>query len=133
MADPQILVIDDQRSQLRLIKKILATFGWHARTADSAEEAELILEWGSSCRAIITDLSMPWLNGVEFCKNAKKTYPHLQIYALSGNLGLFDYNELINAGFDGLYTKPITIDLIKKILLSIEANGTIDKHPLTPV
>ncbi len=124
MPDPQILVIDDQRSHLRLIKKFLEKYGWQALTVDSAEEAELILELGHPFRAIITDLSMPWLNGVEFCKKAKKTYPHIKIYALSGNPDLFGYDELENAGFDGFYMKPITINLIENLLFSIAANNT---------
>ncbi len=124
MSDPQILVIDDQRSHLRLIKKILAKYGWQALTADSAEEAELILEWGHPFRAIITDLHMPWLNGIEFCKKTKRAYPHLKIYALSGNPNLFAYDELTNAGFDGIYMKPITIKLIENLLFSIAADGS---------
>jgi CheY-like chemotaxis protein len=124
MPSPQILVIDDQRSHLRLIKKILERYGWQALTADSAEEAELILDLGHPFRAIITDLNMPWLNGVEFCKKTKKTYPHIKIYALSGNPDLFAYDELNTAGFDGIFMKPITIKLIENILISIAANRT---------
>lgn len=119
MPSPKILVVDDQRSHLRIIKKMLEKFGWQALTADSAEEAELILEWGHEFRAIITDLKMPWLNGVEFCKMAKRKYPAIKIYALSGNPDLFDYNELNGAGFDGFYFKPITLETIENILFAI--------------
>ena len=44
MPDKKILVIDDQPSQLRIIKKILDRYGWQAVTADSAEEADLVLD-----------------------------------------------------------------------------------------
>lgn len=119
MPSSKILVVDDQRSHLRIIKKMLEKYGWHAITADSAEEAELILEWGYEFKAIITDLKMPWLNGVEFCEMVKRKYPAVKIYALSGNPDLFDYNELINAGFDGFYLKPITLKTIENILFAI--------------
>ena len=124
MPIPKILVIDDQRSQLRLIKKMLEKFGWQALTADSAEEAELILEWGHEFRAIITDLKMPWMNGLEFCKIAKSKYPQIQVFALTGNPDLFNFDDLNKAGFDGFYVKPITLETIDNIVFTI-ACGTI--------
>ena len=39
----KILVVDDQRSQLKLMKKMLEKIGYMAVTVDSAEEAEYIL------------------------------------------------------------------------------------------
>ena len=119
MPNKKILVIDDQPSQLRIIKKILDRYGWQAVTADSAEEADLVLDWGYKFSAILTDLKMPWYNGVEFCKSAKSKYPEIKVYALSGNLDLFDSNELDEAGFDGIYAKPITLEIVENILLSI--------------
>ena len=124
MPNPKILVIDDQRSQLRLIKMMLEKYGWQVLTADSAEEAKLILEWGHQFSAIITDLKMPWLNGVEFCKIAKMKYPQIQVFALTGNPDLFDYDELNNAGFDGFYFKPIRLEIIENILFAIIDGST---------
>ena len=119
MPNKKILVIDDQPSQLRIIKKILDKYGWQAVTADSAEEAELVLDWGYKFSAILTDLKMPWYNGVEFCKSAKSKYPEIKVFALSGNLALFDDEELIKAGFDGVYSKPITLEIVENVLFSI--------------
>ena len=123
MPNLSILVIDDQHSHLRIIKKMLERYGCKAKTVDSAEEAELILEWGQEYGAIITDLKMPWLNGVEFCKRAKRKYPRIKIYALSGNPDFFDYDDLNNAGFDGFYFKPITHKTIENILLAIASSN----------
>jgi hypothetical protein len=36
--------------------------------------------------------------------------PQIQVFALTGNPDLFDYDDLNNAGFDGLYFKPITLE-----------------------
>ena len=119
MSEKKILVIDDQPGQLRIIKKILDRYGWQAVTTDSAEEAELVLDWGYKFSAILTDLKMPWYNGLDFCKSAKSKYPGIRVYALSGNLELFDSNELDEAGFDGVYAKPITLEIVEDVLLSI--------------
>lgn len=133
MTNSKILVIDDQRSQLRLINRMLEKYRWQVITADSAEEAKLILEWDHQFSAIITDLKMPWLNGVEFCKIAKMKYPQVQVFALTGNPDLFDYDELNKAGFDGFYFKPITLEIIENILFAIVGDSkTFNKiydHP----
>ena len=107
MSTNKILVIDDQLSQLRLMRQMLEKFGYLAVTVDSAEEAEHILRLGESFSLIITDLKMPWLNGLNFCRKAKILNPNTKIYALSGCLDDFDMNELEEAGFDGIYQKPI--------------------------
>jgi two-component system response regulator YesN len=118
MSTKKILVVDDQLSHLKLMKKMLEKFGYIAVTVDSAEEAEHILRSGASFSLIITDLKMPWLNGLNFCKKAKMLHPKLKIYALSGYLYDFDVNELVNAGFDGIYQKPISKTQLAKILNS---------------
>jgi len=116
MTRKKILVVDDQRSQLRLIKKILTRLGHTAVTVDSAEEAGLILRWEQDFSMIITDLKMPWLDGLQFCKNAKALHPRLKIYALSGFVGGYDARELTDAGFDAVYQKPIRKSLLLEIL-----------------
>ena len=107
MSTKKILVVDDQPSQLKLMRQMLETLGYMAVTVDSAEEAEYILRFGENFSVIITDLRMPWLNGLNFCKKAKIINPNLKIYAVSGYLYDFDPNDLKKAGFDGIYQKPI--------------------------
>jgi CheY-like chemotaxis protein len=108
MSIKKVLVVDDQPSQLKLLRQMLETLGYVAVTVDSAEEAEHILRFGENFYLIITDLKMPWLNGLNFCKKAKKLDPKLKIYALSGYLYNFDPNDLEKAGFDGIYQKPLS-------------------------
>jgi len=121
----KILVVDDQRSQLKLMKQMLKKIGYMAVTVDSAEEAEYILRGEESFSMIITDLKMPWVDGLTFCKKAKILDPNLKIFALSGFLYDFDMNELEDAGFDGIYEKPINkAQLVEMLDVGIEKNKT---------
>ncbi len=124
MHDRKILLIDDQLSHLRMLKSMFARYGCQAVTVDSAEEAELILEWNPGFDALITDLKMPWLNGVEFCKKTKKKYPDIQIFALSGFLEAYGRNALDEAGFDGAYQKPVCFEMIEDMLNAIEKGAS---------
>ncbi|MFO7555694.1 MAG: response regulator [Desulfobacterales bacterium] len=116
MNTQKVLVVDDQLSQLRLMRIMLEKLGYMAVTVDSAEEAEYILRSGETFSLIITDLRMPWLDGLDFCKRAKVLHPDIKIYALSGCLDDFNVHELEKAGFDGIYQKPITKSYLREIL-----------------
>jgi CheY-like chemotaxis protein len=108
----KILVIDDNTAQCKLLKKLFESFGYSVVALDSPEEALYLLEW-KDFDVIITDLRMPWMNGAEFCRRSRKTRPQTLIYALSGYIQEFDRNELLEAGFDGIFSKPIRVNLIK--------------------
>jgi CheY-like chemotaxis protein len=116
MSTKKILVIDDDLIHLKLMKKILGKLGHMVVTADSSEEAEYILRYEERFSLIITDLRMPWLNGLNLCRRVKILNPDLKIYALSGYLYNFDMNELEDAGFDGIYQKPISKANLEEIL-----------------
>lgn len=127
MGNEKIMIVDDQRGHLRLMKEMVESCGKSAITVDSAEEAELILEWYPDIQALITDLKMPWLDGVAFCKNTKRKYPGIKVYALSGNLQAYDQRDLDEAGFDGLYQKPVRYEIIKTILGSLQNTEVEDE------
>ena len=98
------------------MKKLLEKFGYTVATSDSAEEAEHILTYDDKLSLIITDLRMPWLNGLDFCRRVKSLKPDLKIYALSGYINDFDMDELEYAGFNGIYQKPIRKAELEEIL-----------------
>ena len=107
-----ILVIDDSTTQCKLLKKLFESYGYSVVALDSPEEALYLLEW-KDFDVIITDLRMPWMNGAEFCRRSRITKPETLIYALSGYVHQFDRDELLEAGFDGIFSKPIKVDLLK--------------------
>ena len=119
MRTNKILVVDDDLTYLKLMRKLLEKLGHIVVTVDSAEEAEHILRYKEYFSLIITDLKMPWLNGLNFCRRVKAMNPDLKICAVSGCLDNFDMNELVDAGFDGIYQKPDRKAKLKKILTAI--------------
>ena len=107
-----ILVIDDNTTQCKLLKNLFESYGYSVVALDSPEEALYLLEW-KEFDVIITDLRMPWMDGAEFCRRSRRTRPETLIYALSGYIHDFDRKELLEAGFDGIFSKPIRIDSLK--------------------
>ena len=116
MSAKKILVVDDNLGFLKFMKRLFDKSDHLIITTDSAEEAEHILRYEEKISLIITDLKMPWLNGLDFCRRVKTLKPDLKIYALSGYIDNFDMNELEDAGFNGIYQKPIRKEKLEEIL-----------------
>ena len=94
-------------------------------TRDSPEEGLYVLEW-DDFDVIITDLRMPWMNGAEFCGRVRKIKPEIFIYALSGYIEALDSRELGEAGFNGIFSKPIRLELIKDVIEEDLINSSVD-------
>jgi CheY-like chemotaxis protein len=110
-----ILIIDDKTSQRKILKELLESQGYNVTALESPEEALYLLEY-RDYPIIITDLRMPWMNGVEFCRRIRRIKPQALIYALSGHMDAFEHRELNQAGFNGLFSKPVRIEFMRSII-----------------
>ena len=73
------ILVDDDLTHLKLMRKLLEKLGHIVVTTDSAEEAEHILRYEEHFSLIFTDLRMPWLNGSDFCRRVKILKPDLNL------------------------------------------------------
>jgi len=108
----KILFVDDEELQGKIMQKMLARMGYDAEVANNAKEALEILD-KEEFPLIITDLSMPEMNGIELCKEIRKFNSKSFIYAFSGYLAEFDFEKLEEYGFDGHLSKPSETEFLK--------------------
>jgi CheY-like chemotaxis protein len=65
-----ILVVDDEPQITRVLRTSLSAQGYDIRVANSGEMAlEIMKDWQPNL--IITDLSMPSIDGVELCRTVR--------------------------------------------------------------
>jgi len=121
MNEKKLLVVDDDKSYLNALKKILTKMGYAAEVAAGSEEALKILE-KEKFPLIITDLDMPGIDGVELCKQIKEIDSNSIVYALSGYITEYDTENLEKSGFDGYLSKPAKIEVLKQAI-----EGAFDK------
>ncbi len=113
----KILVLDDEASLLRLIVTILEQAGHTVTSFQKPLEALAALE-SFTPDAIISDVSMPVMTGLEFCEKVRQQ-PHLQttpflfLTALSQRL---DVRAGMNVGADDYLLKPFTPNEILEAL-----------------
>lgn len=74
----------------------------------------------NSTDVLITDIKMPFMDGITLIKNIRKDFPLLKIIIVSG-FDEFDYaKEAIDLGVSSFITKPITIENIESVLIKVK-------------
>src|ERR1700712_20988 len=102
-----ILAVDDDPVMLRLLGTALSRAGYRAINAESGEQALAILEH-ERVDAIITDLAMPGMPGLEFMRHVRERDPDLPILVITGAPAIDTAIGSIDMGFFRYLTKPIT-------------------------
>ncbi|MDP3661266.1 MAG: response regulator, partial [bacterium] len=105
----KILIVDDDRVLAELLGTFLQTFGYPPVCyAGDGLEGLFCLEQDISISLIFTDKEMPNMEGPEFIKQCRSTYPGKKIIYMSGTLSTDD--DLIAAakevGADAAIPKP---------------------------
>ncbi len=103
--DKNILIVDDNDTNLKVLKSQLEVWKLHAVSTHSAAEALELLKAGKIFDMIITDMQMPEMDGLAFTRVVKKLYPQLPVILLSsvGNETQKNYPNL----FAATLTKPV--------------------------
>jgi len=104
----RILVVDDEPQITRVLRRSLTSHGYDVRSAADGESAlETFGDWRPDL--VITDLSMPNVNGIELCRRLRKlsTVP---IVVLSVKGEEKTKVEALDAGADDYVTKPFGMD-----------------------
>ena len=104
----KILVVDDEPQILRVLRMSLKAHRFDVRTASDGESAiDLFRDWSPDL--IITNLSMPLMNGLELCREIRKI-SETPIIVLSVKGEEKTKVEALDAGADDYITKPFGID-----------------------
>jgi len=113
----RILVVDDETQITRVLKTTLSSQGYEVKTATNGNEGfNAAMDWLPDL--IITDLSMPQMNGVELCR-AVRERSQVPILVLSVRGDEKNKIEALDAGADDYVTKPFSTN---ELLARIRAN-----------
>jgi two-component system, OmpR family, KDP operon response regulator KdpE len=109
MSDKQrILIVDDERQITRVLSRGLAAKGYEVHVAADGEAAlQTFSDWRPDL--VVTDLSMPNMNGLELCRRLR-AFSEVPIIVLSVKGEERSKVEALDAGADDYVTKPFGID-----------------------
>jgi PAS domain S-box-containing protein len=119
-----ILVVDDEPSILRITKTILEKHNYRVLSANDGPEAlASIAEQKSFINAVLTDVSMPYMDGVALIRATKKMRPNMAFIVSTGQGEETHVSELQGLNVTNFLTKPYdTKRLLKTIRCSLKGN-----------
>lgn len=123
-APAQILVIDDDKAMLDACCQILSRQGYQVEMAAGARQGLTLLE-RSSFDAILLDLVMPDLNGLETLKKIKALDPDVEVIIITGYGTIQSAVETIKAGAFHFLSKPFVPDDLRNLV-----NRALEKRRL---
>ena len=82
---PVVLVVEDEASVLRLVRRVLEGEGMVVLSAQDAEEAQLLAsQHGGVIDLLLTDVVMPGQNGLDLARRVEKDRPGTRVLFMSG-------------------------------------------------
>ena len=111
----RILVVDDEVEVRRGLQRLVTRFGYTAKAAGSAEEAD---QWLSMERfdVCLLDIELPRMKGIEFLGWALRRDPEMAVIMLTG-LDLPEVAvECIDHGARSYLVKPVEADFLRLAL-----------------
>jgi diguanylate cyclase (GGDEF)-like protein len=129
-----ILVVDDEKNILEIIKFNLEVEGFRVFTCAEGEEA-LKMVHDLKPDLVLCDIMMPEVDGLEICRKMKADgrTNHIPVVMLSAKTQAQDKVASVEAGADDFITKPFDFsDLVARIKVNlIRAKQKRDVSPLT--
>jgi len=103
-----VLVVDDEMSIRRALHTTLQKLGFKTVEAARGEEALSLLRT-TTFDAVLLDINMPGMNGIDACRKMRALYPRIPILMLTVRDSEDDKVEALDAGADDYITKPFQL------------------------
>jgi len=106
----RILVVDDERAVRDSLRRALELEGYEIELAGDGREALYRLGSDAQPDAIILDVLMPGLDGLEVCKRIRATGNAVPVLMLTARDAVENRVEGLDAGADDYVTKPFALE-----------------------
>jgi CheY-like chemotaxis protein len=113
MANERILIVEDNELNLKLLRDLLQIEGYATREAGSAEDG-LALVRVDPPALVLMDIHLPGMDGVAALRalRADPATAAIPVIAVTASAMPLERAEILAAGFDGCFVKPLDVDEI---------------------
>lgn len=124
MKTKQVLIVDDHKILLESLSLLINSIEGY-KVAGTLSDSREVMPFIASREVdiLITDMNMPFVNGIELTFNIKMVYPDLKILMLTVNDSAGTIKEAFQAGISGYITKKASKAELKKALDTIVGGG----------
>jgi len=110
MANELVLIVEDNEKNRKLVRDVLTAKGYRIVETDNGEES-IRLAHEKKPALILMDFHLPGIDGIEALRRlrADPETRAIPVIAVTASAMTEDRQKIMNAGFDGLQTKPIHV------------------------
>ena len=118
-----VLVVDDEDSIRQIARSTLEAFGYQVLTAaDGTEALALVAQQRDKVAVVITDMMMPFMDGVATIRALRKLRPDLKIISASGLADERRMPESVRTSVQVFLGKPYTAEMLLTAVAEVLAN-----------
>ncbi len=111
----RVLIVDDDHAMCELVELDLRRRGYDASWSNGAGTALERIE-GESWDAVLTDLRMPGLSGIDLCARVQELRPGLPVVVMTAFGSMEAAIDAIRAGAYDFVTKPVELDVLALVI-----------------
>lgn len=102
-----VLIVEDDAISRRALAHLLQSYGYRTQAVGSAEEAISVLDHGESPSAVLLDIDLPGMNGLDLARRLSGTHPQLVLLFVTASE---DRLAELSRGYPGqFFRKPLDI------------------------
>lgn len=110
MSKRRILIVDDQINTLKVLMAILADEGYDVTKATSGKEALGILQKEEKIDAVLADLKMPGMDGMDFFRSVKEMRGSIPFIIMTAYGTVKSAVQALKEGVTNYLIKPLDFD-----------------------
>ncbi|MGF1572551.1 MAG: sigma-54-dependent transcriptional regulator [Sumerlaeia bacterium] len=124
-----ILICDDEKNMRRMLKDVLAGEGYAVECAENGKEAlKLIEDNNGNYSLLITDLTMPEMDGFKLIENLRKLGFGISVIVITAYATIETAVQTMRSGAVDFIVKPFGIEQIKTAVRRSLDSQTLLKH-----
>lgn len=131
MTTKNVLLVDDEVSFVETMTKRLAMRDLEMSTAFSGEEALAALASNSRIEAVILDVKMPGMDGIETLEAIRQKFPLVEVIMLTGHATVESAIEGMKKGAFDYLMKPCDMDVLMAKLNEAVAKKRAHEEKIT--
>ncbi len=118
-ASPKVLFVDDDAAVLEVVREVLEALGYAVTACRDASAALAQLSSGWLPDVVLTDLTMPGMNGIELTREIRKRGFEMPVVCCTGFLDEASERAGTVAGMCAFVRKPVDCDALDRTLRGV--------------
>ncbi len=124
----RILVVDDDRAVREALRRALALAGYEVHLAEDGEDAlEQVVR--AVPDAVVLDVGLPGIDGLEVCRRVRRTGSRVPILILTARDAVADRIDGLDVGADDYMVKPFDVGELQARLRALLRRANPQENP----